>query len=417
MPRISKTERDNALALIFQEGHSALTAADALGFLEDVLSLGRRLEAIYLRRCNGYGTAANNWDQNDPVARARDDVAAKSLREHIEARFEGVGLSLILNTDPRGSALGIATPKTGKYNGMGGHEDGWRLSIEELTGRGADERQHEPDRVAQVEPSAFAVEQKKTGNRLVLGSDVLAVLQAATAEGSRVILPPGRLARDLYVKVDEALKLAGGKWDRKAGAHIFKDEDGAAVLDSLLTAGEILDRKTALQAFYTPASVAARAVEIADVQPNSTVLEPSAGAGALAIPARERGAAVFCVEMDPIAVGVLRERGFPVCACDFMATDGQTWPHDFDRVVMNPPFTRQQDARHVIHAARFLKPGGRLVAIMSPSAPVRTTGPGAEFLALVEAWGGTFEAVDAGAFKESGTSIATVILTLNRPEA
>ncbi len=35
---------------------------------------------------------------------------------------------------------------------------------------------------------------------------------------------------------------------------------------------------------------------------------------------------------------------------------------------MNPPFSRQQDIRHVMHAAKFLKPGGRLVAVMGASA-------------------------------------------------
>ena len=36
----------------------------------------------------------------------------------------------------------------------------------------------------------------------------------------------------------------------------------------------------------------------------------------------------------------------------------------FDRIVMNPPFSRDQDARHVNHAFSFLKPGGKLVAIV-----------------------------------------------------
>ena len=39
----------------------------------------------------------------------------------------------------------------------------------------------------------------------------------------------------------------------------------------------------------------------------------------------------------------------------------------YDRVLMNPPFDKGRDIDHVHHAFKFLKPGGRLVAIMSAS--------------------------------------------------
>ena len=40
---------------------------------------------------------------------------------------------------------------------------------------------------------------------------------------------------------------------------------------------------------------------------------------------------------------------------------------EYDRIVMNPPFEAGQDIDHVRHAFQFLKDGGRLVSIMSPS--------------------------------------------------
>ena len=39
----------------------------------------------------------------------------------------------------------------------------------------------------------------------------------------------------------------------------------------------------------------------------------------------------------------------------------------YDRVIMNPPFTRGQDVTHVQHALRFVRPGRRLVAVMPAS--------------------------------------------------
>lgn len=37
----------------------------------------------------------------------------------------------------------------------------------------------------------------------------------------------------------------------------------------------------------------------------------------------------------------------------------------FDAVIMNPPFSRRQDVRHITKAMSMLKPGGRLAAIAS----------------------------------------------------
>lgn len=259
---------------------------------------------------------------------------------------------------------------------------------------------------------------RKQGHLLVIGSDVMAVLAAGRVEEDRFYLPPGQLPRDLYTATDAALKLAGGRWDRRAKAHIFP-EPAEPILDRLLTTGAVNDDKTERQAFYTPAALAARVVEQANIRPGMKVLEPSAGGGALLGPIVAAGANVWAYEIDKAARDDLVSRFFAqfgaggCVAGDFLAVE----PDEvFDRIVMNPPFTKQADARHVLHAFRFLKPGGRLVAIMSGSAPHRATGPGADLLALVAQCGGIFDKVEAGAFKESGTMVETVILTLDKPQ-
>ena len=59
----------------------------------------------------------------------------------------------------------------------------------------------------------------------------------------------------------------------------------------------------------------------------------------------------------------LRRRGHFAQTCDFM----EMKPNGirFERVVMNHPFTKNQDSAHVEHALRFLKPGERIAAIMA----------------------------------------------------
>jgi type I restriction-modification system DNA methylase subunit len=89
----------------------------------------------------------------------------------------------------------------------------------------------------------------------------------------------------------------------------------------------------------------------------------------------------------------------------------------FDRVVMNPPFAGQQDIDHVTHAFGFLRPGGRLVAIMAAGVLFRENRKAVEFRALVDAADGTIEENDEGAFKVSGTGVRTVTVTMDRKAA
>jgi len=64
-----------------------------------------------------------------------------------------------------------------------------------------------------------------------------------------------------------------------------------------------------------------------------------------------------------------------------------------------------------------VKPGGALVAIMGAGVMFRSTKPYSGFRAFVEAQGGAFEDIPAGTFKESGTGVASVLLTMTKAEA
>jgi hypothetical protein len=129
-------------------------------------------------------------------------------------------------------------------------------------------------------------------------------------------------------------------------------------------------------AFFTSEEVAQKVIERAEIQPGQRILEPSAGSAALAKPARDAGANVTCVEIQPglaHELGVLH--GFAdVIEGDFLALNPADFA-SFDRVVMNPPFDRGRDCDHVRHAYQFLKPGGVLVAIMSAARVCRGQAP------------------------------------------
>lgn len=171
---------------------------------------------------------------------------------------------------------------------------------------------------------------------------------------------------------------------------------------------------SAPQLFPTPAALAARVVEAADIQPGHRVLEPSAGTGALlaAVPVAD----VVCVEISQSLADALRRIATDVHCADFLSLTPDNIG-TFDRVIMNPPFTKQADIRHVIHAAKFLKPGGRLVAIMSAGVTFRTSELSREFHQLVCDRRGTIVDLPEGSFAEAGTAVRAVLVTLDAPRA
>ena len=82
----------------------------------------------------------------------------------------------------------------------------------------------------------------------------------------------------------------------------------------------------------------------------------------------------------------------------------------FDRIVMNPPFSNSQDAKHILHAYSLLRDGGTLVSVASSSIQTREGKLYDELRALPIEW----IKVDGGAFKESGTLVNTVILKISK---
>lgn len=240
-------------------------------------------------------------------------------------------------------------------------------------------------------------------------NDVLAVLSRAEVSGNALVLT-GQLDRKMYERTNKVLEAAGGKWNRKTKSHIFDDE-AATRVDQIILTGEVEIPKDEFNFFPSPPSVVARLMELADVQHGMKVLEPSAGKGAIAYACANAGATVDCYELmesnfltlyGDSRLGVVRHM-------DFLT---QTPEKLYERVVMNPPFLKQMDIRHVLHAVNFLKPGGLLVSVMAASVTFRDDKLTQDFRDLIFHRGGNIEPLPNGAFKESGTMVRSVIVTL-----
>jgi hypothetical protein len=63
----------------------------------------------------------------------------------------------------------------------------------------------------------------------------------------------------------------------------------------------------------------------------------------------------------------------------------------------------------------FLRPGGRLVAILSPETPRRSDKKSEALRAALRGWDVRWEPVDPGRFRMSGTDIPVTLLIATRP--
>jgi SAM-dependent methyltransferase len=120
---------------------------------------------------------------------------------------------------------------------------------------------------------------------------------------------------------------------------------------------------------------------------------------------RAAGADAVGCEVDPVRAAMCEAKGHRVMRMNFLETVPTA---DFDQVVINPPFYGRHYAKHVRHALRFLKPGGRLTAIL----PATARYDHGELDDLRPHW----DDLPVGSFSESGTNINATVATIRRAE-
>jgi hypothetical protein len=240
-----------------------------------------------------------------------------------------------------------------------------------------------------------------------IDEETLAILSQVTTKDSMCFLPDMRLDRKQYKAVNDVLENMGGKWNKKGKCHIFP-EDPTDKLEQVLLSGEIVQPKK-YGYFPTPPDLAKKLIDLAGIETGMTVLEPSAGQGGIA-DFILTNCFIDCVELLPENAKVLGKRYKTLCT-DFLSVDPSEL---YDRVVMNPPFEKQADIDHVVHAWKCVKHGGKLVSIMSSGVMFRENRKTVEFRRLVDEYG-YFERLPEGSFKESGTMVNTCIVVMDKP--
>lgn len=251
------------------------------------------------------------------------------------------------------------------------------------------------------------------------------IISRATINGNVLKLPEGQLDRKVYMDVAKSIEIIGGKWKGGKVAGFVFAEDPTEKVAILLSGEKIVSAKKEFQYFPTQPLVALSLVRWAEIEPNNRILEPEAGQGAIVDVILSQtmgmGITIGCFELMPENYTILErkyKRGTEFGKVQMLGHDFLTEPNptsQWDRIIANPPFANNQDIDHVRKMFYHLVPGGILTAIMSPHWTFANERKCVEFREWMKANDAEVEEIEAGAFKESGTNIKTVMVKIRKP--
>ena len=240
------------------------------------------------------------------------------------------------------------------------------------------------------------------------------ILKRCTFKDNVLYLPQVQLNKKSYATVKQWVEEAGGKWTGGKVQGFTFDFDATRVA-SVLMQGKRCNLQQDFQFFATPPEVADWLVSLAgDFSPDCKVLEPSAGTGAIidAIHRVQPDVVVDCYELMPENKEKLSKLDhIRLLGDDFTQAEH---PSEYDLIVANPPFSKNQDIRHVMQMYQDLKPGGTVAAITSRHWQQASEKACKDFRAFLEEVSAQVYEIEEGAFKKSGTGVGTIAIVINK---
>lgn len=239
------------------------------------------------------------------------------------------------------------------------------------------------------------------------------ILRHCTLEDNVLKLPQVQFNKKSYAEAKKWIEEAGGSWQ---GGKVqgFTFPFNAERVFSILREGKRCNLQQDFQFFATPPEVADWLVMLAGgVHEDEKVLEPSAGTGAI-IDAIHRSCPdviVDCYELMPENKEILAKKdNIRILGDDFTKCDIA----QYDKIIANPPFSKNQDIRHVRRMYECLNPGGVLAAITGPHWEFGSESECKDFRQWLEDNGGKKFEIEEGTFKESGTGTKTIAIVINK---
>lgn len=161
-----------------------------------------------------------------------------------------------------------------------------------------------------------------------------------------------------------------------------------------------------LDFFPTPRDTVSDMLNLANIKEGDKVLEPSAGMGHIAELIRDAGVEPDVIEYSSGRRELLEKKGFNVVGQDFLEFKGE-----YDKIIMNPPFSKRQDATHVKHAYDLLKSGGTLVSVMGEGVFFGQDKAAEDFRKWLDSVGGESEQLEEGTFNDKSLPVQTGVNT------
>lgn len=240
------------------------------------------------------------------------------------------------------------------------------------------------------------------------------ILKHCTLEDNVLKLPQVQFNKKSYAEAKKWIEEAGGSWQ---GGKVqgFTFPFNPRRVFSILNEGKRCNLAQEYQFFETPDEVADWLVMLAGgIHEHDKVLEPSAGRGALikAIHRSSPDMVVDCYEMMPENKELLSGLGgINIIGDDFTKS---TIGKKYTKIIANPPFSGNQDIRHVRMMYDMLEQGGTLASITSAHWEFAEEKTCRDFRQWLEDVGGAKYEIESGAFKESGTGIRTLAIVIER---
>lgn len=240
------------------------------------------------------------------------------------------------------------------------------------------------------------------------------ILKHCTLEDNVLRLPQVQFNKKSYAEAKKWIEEAGGRWQGgKVQGFIFPFNPERVF--SILNEGKRCNLAQDFQFFETPPDVADWLVMLAGgIHEYDKVLEPSAGRGALvrAIHRSSPDVVVDCYEMMPENKELLSGLGgINIIGDDFTKS---TIGKKYTKIIANPPFSGNQDIRHVRMMYDMLEHGGTLASITSARWEFAEEKTCRDFRKWLEDVGGAKYEIESGAFKESGTGVRTLAIVIKR---
>lgn len=240
------------------------------------------------------------------------------------------------------------------------------------------------------------------------------ILKHCTLVDNVLKLPAVKFNKKKYAEAKKWIEEAGGSWQ---GGKIqgFTFPFNAERVFGILHAGKRCNLQQDYQFFATPNELADWLVMLAGgVHEEERVLEPSAGTGAIvdAIHRSCRDVVIDCFELMPENKEILaKKNNIRILGDDFTLYNiGET----YDKIIANPPFSRNQDVRHVKVMYDLLAKGGVVAAIMSTHWLNALENECAVFRKWVDEVGGKVYEIEEKTFKGSGTVVDTIALVIKK---